>query len=271
MDSNNTVERALYATKLADLKHYADDFSRLYFGNEFCQRLIPSAEELEQALKFASEKSLTFTFVTPYVTDEGLGMLEPLLSKIEETKPGSEVVFNDWGMLYLLNNRHPSLEPVMGRLLHKMKRGPRFMNLIDILPESTINYFQSCSLDAPLYRKFLVGRGIRRVELDNLLQGIALDLSHSGISGSLYIPYAYITTTRLCLATSCDVSGNEDEIGIFPCQKECQKYTFLLTHPVMPLSIIRKGNTMFFKNEKVPENITERNINRIVVEPEVPL
>lgn len=159
----------------------------------------------------------------------------------------------------------------MGRLLHKMKRGPRFMNLIDILPESTVNYFRSCSLNTPLYLQFLVGRGVRRVELDNLLQGIALDLSHTGISGSLYLPYAYITTTRLCLATACDVSGNEEEIGIFPCQKECQKYTFLLTHPVMPLPIIRKGNTMFFKNEKVPENITERNINRIVVEPEVPL
>jgi len=271
MASNNIVERALYATKLADLKHYADDFSRLYFGNEFCQRLIPSAEELEQVLDFASEKSLTFTLVTPYVTDEGLGILESLLLKIEQTKPGSEVVVNDWGVLHLLNESHSDLEPVMGRLLHKMKRGPRFMNLIDILPESTIDYFQSCSLDSPLYRRFLVERRVRRVELDNLLQGIALDLSHSEISGSLYVPYAYISTTRLCLAVSCDVSGKEDEIGIFPCQRECQKYTFLLTHPVMPLPIIRKGNTMFFMNEKVPENMTEKNINRIVVEPEVPL
>lgn len=271
MDSNNTVERALYATKWADLKHYADDFPRVYFGNEFCQRLIPSTEELEQVLDFVSEKSLAFTFVTPYVTDEGLRILEPLLQKIEETKPDSEVVVNDWGMLHRLNERHPNLEPVMGRLLHKMKRGPRLMNLLDILPQTTINYFMGCSLDSPLYRRFLVGRGIRRVELDNLLQGIALALSHTGISGSLYLPYAYITTTRLCLAAVGDVSGNEDEIGIFPCQKQCQKYTFLLTHPVMPLPIIRKGNTMFFKNEKVPENIREGNINRIVVEPEVPL
>ena len=271
MTGNNAVERALYTTKLADLKHYTDDFSRLYFGNEFCQRLIPPAKELERVLDFASEKGLSFTFITPYVTDEGLGMLEPLLRKIAETKPDSEVVVNDWGVLHILNERHPDLEPVMGRLLHKMKRGPRFMNLMDILPEGTINYFQSCSLDSPLYRRFLMEMRVKRVELDNLLQGIALDLSHSGISGSLYIPYAYITTTRLCLATSCDVSGKEDEIGIFPCQRECQQYTFLLTHPVMPLPLIRKGNTMFFKNEKLPENMTEKNINRIVVEPEVPL
>jgi len=271
MDSNNTVEQALYATKVTDLKHYSDSFSRVYFGHEFCQRLIPSAKDLEQVLDFVSEKSLAFTFVTPYVTDEGLRILAPLLLKIEERKPGSEVVVNDWGVLQMLNDRYPNLEPVMGRLLHKMKRGPRLMNLLDILPRSTIDYFMSCSLDIPRYRQFLLDRGVRRVELDNLLQGIALNLTNSRISGSLYIPYAYITTTRLCLAASCDVSGNEEEIGVFSCQRECQKYTFRLTHPVMPLPIIRKGNTMFFKNERVPENIAEKNINRIVVEPEVPL
>jgi hypothetical protein len=144
------------------------------------------------------------------------------------------------------------------------------MNLIDILPDSTLDVIQSCSLDAPLYRRFLLARGIRRVELDNLLAGIALDFSHSGISASLYVPYAYITTTRLCLAAG-DVSGHEEEVGLFSCHKECQDYTFQLTHPVMPLPLIRKGNTVFFKNENLPENLTEKNINRIVIEPEVPI
>lgn len=97
MDSDNTIEQALYATKLADLKHYTGSFSRVYFGNEFCQRLIPSAKELEQVLDFVSEKSLPFTLVTPYVTDEGLRILESLLLKLEKRKPGSEVVVNDWG------------------------------------------------------------------------------------------------------------------------------------------------------------------------------
>ena len=271
MNTDNTSELALYATNVAGLRHYDASFSRLYFGNEFCQHLIPPANDLAQALDFASEHSLAFTLVTPYVTDEGLRMLEPHLREVENRKPGSEVVFNDWGTFQVLTEGHPNLEPVMGRLLHKMKRGPRFMNLTDILPESTVNYFRSCSLDVPLYRRFLLAWGIRRVELDNLLQGISLDFSNSGMSGSLYLPYAYVTTTRLCLAASCDVSGREKEVGILPCQKECQKYTFQLRHPVMPLPLIRKGNTIFFKNENMPEQIAERNINRIVVEPEVPL
>jgi len=147
------------------------------------------------------------------------------------------------------------------------------MNLMDILPQSTIDYFRSCSLDVPLYQRFLIENGVGRVELDNLLQGIDIGLEGTGISCSLYIPYAYITTTRLCLAISCDVHGKEDEIGIFPCKKECQEYAFYLTHPVMPVPLIRKGNTMFYKNEEIPEdNVMEKNgIDRLVIEPEVPL
>ena len=75
---------------------------------------------------------------------------------------------------------------------------------------------------SPIIRQFLIRNGVRRVELDNLLQGIALDFSNSGMSASLYIPYAYITTTRLCLANSCDVEGREEEIDLSPCKKECQ-------------------------------------------------
>lgn len=271
MNGDNPVERALYTTRVADLKHYDSSFFRIYFGNEFCQHLVPSVNDLDQALKLVSENNLGFTLVTPYVTDEGLRILEPLFWRIEEAKPGSEVVFNDWGVLRILNEKHPNLEPVMGRLLNKMKRGPRLMNLLESLPKSTIDYFRSCSLDVPLYRQFLIGNRVRRVELDNLLQGIALDFSNSGISASLYIPYAYITTTRLCLAVSCDVKGKEDEIGILPCKMECQKYTFQMTHPAMPVPLIRKGNTMFFRNDKLPEDLGQKNINRIVNQPEVPL
>jgi len=271
MSADKTIERALYVTRVADLKYYNNGFSRLYFGQEFCQRLVPSSKELEQALGFASGKNLDFTFVTPYVTDEGLKKLELLFQKIKKERLGSEVVFNDWGVLRILNQRYPDLEPVMGRLLNKMKRGPRLMNFLDTLPQATVEYFKSCSLDVPLYQKFLRTNRVKRVELDNLLQGFDLDLSKSGISASLYTPYAYITTTRLCLAISCDVDGKEDEVGVFPCRRECQEYTFHLTHPVMLLPLIRKGNTTFFRNDMVPEDLGKRGIDRIVHQPEVPL
>jgi len=273
VDDSKAIDRALYITKVNNLKHYDGSFSRIYFGCEFCQRLLPTVNKLEKVLDFVSEKNIDFTFLTPYVTNEGIKKLKPLLKVIEKTKPDSEVVFNDWGVLNILNEKYKSFEPVMGRLLNKMKRGPRLKEVMNSLPESTLNYFRGCSLDSPLYQNFLIDHKIKRIELDNLLQGLDLNLGDSIINTSLYVPYAFITTTRLCLANSCDIAGKEDEIGIFPCKKECQKYTFQHVHSVMPVPLISKGNTMFFKNENIPSaDVLENNhINRMVIEPDVPV
>jgi len=62
-------------------------------------------------------------------------------------------------------------------------------------------------------------------------------------------------------------------VGIFPCKRECQEYSFYLSHPVMPVPLIRKGNTIFFKNESIPgdDAMGKACIDRLVIEPEIPL
>lgn len=266
------MEQAVYLTKIDELVNLNVQFSRVYFGNEFCERLMPKLEDLKETLRFVSKNDMKFTFVTPYVTNKGLRNLEQLLDYIANASPGCEVVFNDYGVLRILLNRYDGkLKPVMGRLLNKMKRGPRLMNLIDILPEPTIEYFKGSSLDTPVFQNFLLKHKIKRVELDNLLQGIELNLTKHQIAASLYIPYAYITTTRACLAINCDIHGKEDEIGIFPCNKECQKYVFHLKSKAMPIRLIRKGNTVFLKNDKIPQHLEKLGIDRIVHEPNIPL
>ena len=271
--ADRQLAKALYLTRAVDLKHYNDSFSRIYFGNEFCQRLLPTPQELRQVMEFVNTNCVDFTFLTPYVTEEGLRKLAVLLQELEREKPDSEVVFNDWGVLRVLKEKHHRLERVMGRLLNKMKRSPRLMNLLDVMPPSTQDYFQNSSLDSPLYRKFLLNSGVGRVELDNVLQGIKLNLSAPDLQASLYVPYAYITTTRLCMTSSCDVPGKADEIGIFPCKRECRQYTFHLSHPVMPIPLISKGNTVFLKNEQMPleGTLQESHIDRIVIEPDLPI
>jgi len=269
------MERALYITKIDDINevmNHSTDFSRVYFGNEFCERLLPTLEDVKEMLVFTIKNGMQFTFVTPYVTNQGLRTLEKLFAYLSKANPGCEVVFNDYGVLRVLLKKYEGdLKPVMGRLLIKMKRGPRLMNFIDILPETTIKYFRGFSLDTQAFRDFLLKNKVKRVELDNLLQGIELNLTNYGISASLYVPYAYITTTRACLSINCDVAGKEDEVGVFSCNKECQKYVFYLRNRIMPVLLIRKGNTVFFKNEKIPENLEKIGINRIVYEPKIPL
>ena len=163
-----------------------------------------------------------------------------------------------------------ALEPVMGRLLNKMKRDPRLAGLASILPQATLDYYRDCGLGVSAYQGFLRSFGVRRVELDNVPQGMAHDFTGTELSVSLYSPYAYITTTRLCLAASCDVHGKEDEVAILACQKECKKYSFELNHPALLIPLIRKGNTVFFRNDSIPAE-AKGLFNRQVIEPEIPL
>jgi hypothetical protein len=194
-----------------------------------------------------------------------------LFEKIRKEKPGSEVVFNDYGVLRLLAKKNNHLRPVMGRLLNRMKRGPRLMVVLDKLPQTTVEYFQSSNLTVPVLCDFLAKNGVKRVELDNVLQGIeGIDMNNR-LEASLYYPFAYVTTTRFCLTNSCDKPEKRDLIGIFPCNKECQRYTFQLNNEIMPVTLIRKGNTLFFKNDLLPDGLEERGINRIVIEPEIPM
>ena len=224
---------------------------------------------MEQALDFAAKNGLDFTFVSPYVTNKGLRRVEVLLREISRRKPDSEVVFNDYGVLRILNGHYSDLEPVMGRLLNKMKRGPRLMMVADKLPPSTVEYFRSSNLTVPILREFLTDNRIRRVELDNVLQGF--DFSLDSLEASLYVPFAYITTTRFCLTNSCDTPEREEMIGIFPCKQECQQYTFYLRNEIMPVALIRKGNTTFLENEALPDAMEEKGITRIVTQPEIPI
>ncbi len=265
------MEQALYIANPDHLKYWKEEFTRLYFGMEFCERLLPSPAQLKRALTFAGDNSLAFTLVTPYVTDKGLTQVEKLVSMLCALRPESELVFNDWGIFHLLQEKRYPVKPVLGRLLNKLKRGPRIVPVMDRIPETALDYFMTPNLSIPEVRSFLLQRGIARVECDNLLQGLNLDDVGNDVRISLYLPFAYVTTSRFCLMPVIrDSEGMK--IGVLPCKKECRQHAFSLWNPVMTVPLIRKGNTIFFSNEHIPEQlIREGKIDRIVVEPEIPI
>lgn len=259
------METATFVSHVKNLSLVDADADGLYFGNEFCQRLIPSAKELERALEAAEGKG--FTFVTPYATDEGLERLQPALEFLAEAREDSEVVVNDWGVLALVRREFPAFVPVLGRLLTKQKRGPRIMMVTQNVPESMVDHFRQSNIDVPVIQDFLRSQGIARVELDNLLQGV---VRHSSLAASLYYPYAYISTTRLCLTSCCDRRTTSLR-EITSCGKECHKFTFKLSHAGMPVTVLLKGNAQFFRNDKLPDNLAELGVDRLVYEPEIPM
>jgi len=262
------VERALFIAKQKNLKYLTADYQRVYFGNEFCERLLPGPETVAAMLNTVLDRGLQFTLVTPYVTDAGIRAVERLLAVLPD---GTEVVFNDWGVLRIIRQQFPHLVPVQGRLLTKLKRGPRIANVLDKLPSGALQHLKSTNLGVPVYQRFLQENNITRVELDNPLQGLDLGGAPPDLKLSLYIPFAYVSTTRFCLVANCDLPEKKGVIGVFPCHQECQKYTFYLNNPVMTVPLTRKGNTLFFKNMKLPPDVKDLNIGRIVIQPEIPM
>jgi len=166
-------ENALFITQKENLRYLNPDFKRVHFGVEFCERLLPAKTELQETHAEVAGRGLAFTFVTPYVTEDGLQKVQNLLKLLPDA---TEVVFNDWGVFRLLHEQFPQLVPVLGRMLTKIKRGPRIMNFIDRLPKDALDHLRSTNLGVPRYTDFLFANNIRRAELDNPLQGAKLHL-----------------------------------------------------------------------------------------------
>lgn len=260
-------EQALFISKKNNLKYLTESYQRVYFGDEFCERLLPAKDDLAEVMEQSASRGLKFSLVTPYVTEAGLKSTARLLAMLPD---GTEVVINDWGVLRVLKNKFPTLVPVLGRLLTKIKRGPRIVNFLDKLPKDALDHLHKTNLGVPVYQKFLFENQIKRAELDNPLQGIDLSDVPPELNLSLYIPFVYVTTTRFCLVANCDVPEKKGFIGVFPCHKECRKYTFYLDNAVMTTLLIRRGNTLFYKNTNITEELKNSKIDRIVIEPEVP-
>jgi hypothetical protein len=263
------MDQALYISKLSGIKYFQNDFTRIYFGQEFCERLLPKEADLEKIISFSLDKDVPLTLVTPYVTDKGLLKLEKLIELFAEKMPKAEIVFNDWGVFQFIEENFSELKPVLGRLLNKQKRGPRIMNIIDQVPPETREYYTGASLDVSATVEFLKKKGIFRVEFDNLLQGLDMTGLDPEIKRSLYLPYLFISTTRFCLTANCE--SGDSGVGVMPCHRECQNYSFNLNNPVMKTPLIRRGNTIFALNENIPDVVSRGEVDRIVIQPEIPV
>jgi len=260
-------ERALFVAVPENLKYLTGDYHRVYFGDEFCERLLPTLKTLKAVMREVHQREKTFTLVTPYVTQAGLEQVGKLLALLPE---GTEVVFNDWGVFRMMKHAFPHLIPVLGRLMTKIKRGPRIANFLDRLPPDALQHLRSTNLGVPRYAHFLLENKINRAELDNPLQGLDISDVPRDLHLSLHIPFVYVSTTRFCLVANCDKPEKKGFIGVFPCGKECRKYTFYLDNAAMTTLLIRRGNTLFFKNTTIPDALKESPIDRVIISPEIP-
>jgi len=248
------MEHAIYIQNLNDLKLFdRNKFNRIYFGTEFCGKLIPKNKDIKKITN--STKKTPLTFVTPWCTDNNINTLSKILPILPTN---AEVVFNDWGLLKLIKKY--KLIPILGRLLVSIKRDPRF-NKNSKLPE----YFKQSNINNPFFQEFLIKHGINRIELDNVIQGYNFKLKNK-FKTSMYYPFVYITTSRKCIVSNVD---SKNKIKLEKCNFECKNYTFSANLEQYNSKIILKGNSQFYVNKNMPSSLSKWKVNRLVYMPKL--
>ena len=258
-------------------------FNRWTYGNEFCEHLVPSAERLEAVIRAARDSGLALTFLTPYVSDAGIDALQPLFQMLADAGDGCEVVFNDWGVLSLLRREFPDLTPVQGRLMNKSLRDPRVTGVYATseAPGPALVSLRRSNLDCTSYTEFLAGQGVRSVELDNLPQGVDLSFAGDSVKTSAYIPFGFISTSRICMAAGIHYDKRDKFQPGAPCHHECQTHLLEYTYTNTPFGnrdqkFYLKGNTYFYHHtETMLRNLFEQArsglIDRMVFQPRLPM
>lgn len=255
------IEKALFVEDRSQLNQHRAAFSRIYFGTEFCERLLPSIKDFLAVKKFCEGADAKLSFVTPYLTDSGLRRVLPLVRLLSSS---DELVLNDYGLLRAAEDTKARL--VAGRLLNRQFRDPRILSFKGRVPKDFYQHLTQSNALSKEFQQFLLRHRIERAELDNLAQGISTDLSKSKLSGSLYFPFVFVSTSRMCLSANCDKISFYNKVGVLPCNRECMRYQFRLENALFPKNLFLFGNTIFFKNESLPKEkaLLAKGIDRLV-------
>ncbi|MGH9847034.1 MAG: hypothetical protein ACREEM_50705 [Blastocatellia bacterium] len=262
------------------------NFAYCAYGNEFCEHLIPSIFALGAAIAAAQSHNLTFTLLTPYVSNEGIAALRPLFDRLAK-RGGGEVVFNDWGVLNLLRREYPQLTPVQGRLLNKSLRDPRVTTMYasspapTATPTATMDVLQRSNLDCESYTAFLSRLGVRAVEMDNLPQGNDLGFACSGLKTNVYLPFGFISTSRICMAAGLHYHKPDKFQPGAPCRHECQTHLLEYAYTNSPFGnrdqkFYLKGNSYFYAHTETMlralfEQARTGLIARLIFQPRLPM
>jgi hypothetical protein len=209
------------------------EIGRVYVGTETCDRRLPSRGELAAWTAAAKDAGVGLTLVLPPLggrtIEAGVARAAAL-----EAVAGAEVVANDWGTVHALRARLPSLPIVLGRLTNKMLRDPRLADRFDApeAPAAARDALCQSGAATPGHRRLLERYGIRRREVDPVLQPIA-EAEWRGCSESItvHLPYLFVTCGRACLVGG---RGRERRDKFVPggdCAFECRTEAIELEVP----------------------------------------
>jgi len=257
--------------EVLELESFINEFNetekieRIYWGSELCAKLLPSLKELKQIYSILSRKKYKLTFVTPAaISDLDILRIKQLLKYLNSKKDKIEVVVNDLGLLELIQE-YDNLVPLFGRLLIRMEKDPR-VNYKHTQP-NILKVLRSSALGHNELGKYLMSKKIKRIEYDNVLQGINTGNNPFKFRLDLYYPYVLASLSRICVFSStfkkeCEKHRNN------VCQQECLDYKLMRkakeSLKINGLQIWQIGKANYFMNGTSPSNL--KDFDRIVLE-----
>ena len=217
----------------------------LYFGSEFCEDLLPNPGDALDCCHLADERGWEATLATPLVTDAGLRRIDGLLATLEANGAHPSIVFNDWGLLRLLRDRHPTLPRRAGRLMNRSLRDPRaYRNA----PSGTATHVASRHART---RALLASLGVAALETDVDLEGgwLGDDDDATGLARALHLPFTYAASGRACPVKAALYPDGEGFAKALAdrCPAPCGDAPMAVTRADTALPHWRAGNTLLYE------------------------
>lgn len=268
----NYVENGLQSINYLLREHELfenQEFKYLYFGNEFCEYRIPKSNQVKNFLEICEKEELIPVFVTPVVTDFGLERIDDCLKYLNSYNGKLSIVVNDYGVMELLKRDNIKFEIIAGRILDKLSHESRasYEDLYKYYDKEGLKYAMTPGILSKSHRKVLDKYNVVRYEFDFPKIGI---VTSTKTRLSLYWPYSYETTGRVCLFRSFDKVGNKKFLVGSHCKINCKN---VIVERVTTSNktnakyyLFQVGNTMFYLNETIDLNQISTIFDRLIIQ-----
>lgn len=228
-------------------------------GSEFCEYVLPTLDELDEALELVREMGKEFAYVTPRLSVAGIEELKQQLALLND-RGEAWIVFNDFGVLNILEH-YPNLHPHLGRLLLLVPaRTPwvtQHMQREDLTVrrrEWLRSLYSSTSLNYGATIELYRGYGCERADLDWIPRTFSSlsFLVEKGLHLSVHLQLVPATVTRKChMARFLGEEVPED------CSRPCLDRALFLRNEGFGLDLYLHGNAAHQLVGPHPEDVEQ--------------
>ncbi len=279
-------------------KNIESNVKWFYFGNDTCEHLIPTLDEMNDFFKEIlklnkdpnSSNKKTMTLVTPPVGNFWISKLRTLFDYLQNNvRESTEVVVNDFWVLYIINKEYDKLKPILGRLLNKAQRNPLvwdkkenvdpqvpsflWKEIYEKIKNNQYEYYDSNPINLDIFTKSFKKYWISRFWVDNVGLWLNKEIKND-FWVDIYYPYATVAHGRNCATAWIVDKTREWYVQDLPCPRYCQKFDILLKAWINDKWITQRGNGVWKRHlnlEKIHSTILTNKENRLVFSPFIPV